>query len=164
MTISDTTTVVDTISIVDTILQGTFIQKDSFYLVDTIRLSKKDLIEIANGINNPWIACFGTMGIGFVFGWIVAFINKHTATDNINTGYLTSIIASLLGTVVLTFFSNNKELLGWYGIGAFLGLAVYFILVIIYGFKDRDPDKPNPPDPKAIKTYRYRRAVDALFR
>ena len=148
----------------DTVFFSILEQSQVVTLFDTLSISKVELLKILKSKELGRHVYLGTAGIGFVFGWIVSFINKHTATKNINTGYLTAIIASLLGTVVLTFFENNRDLLGSYGIGVFIGLASYFIIVIIYGFKDRSQDVPVPDQNGNRSSKNYSRAVEDLFR
>lgn len=85
--------------------------------------------EIINQINNPHIvAILGAAGLGFVVGWLLAFVNKFVDKTKINSTYFVSIFTTIFGGVVIGFYNSSEVLLGTYGVGFFVGFIFYSLI------------------------------------
>jgi len=118
--------------LIETILSTTPVKIDpeKVYLIgDKLFVKGNDIISWSSSNHEPMlIAAIGSMGLGFIVGWMLAFVNKFVDKTKINSTYFISIFTTIFGGAVIAFFRNSEALLGWYGMGFLVGFLIYISL------------------------------------
>lgn len=89
----------------------------------------------------PQLSVLGAMGLGFVLGWMLYFVNRYRKDVSISD--LGTIVAALAGATVLGFIDVGEltkgAMVGAYGVGLFLGFLAYGY--VLYRLVKSHPDQ-----------------------
>jgi hypothetical protein len=77
------------------------------------------------------VASVGALCFGLVVGWFTYSVSRNRS-DAPAIQDIAAVVAAVGGGAILALFPAGSTLFGWYGIGLFIGFAVYFVLLWVF--------------------------------